>query len=323
MKSEEEKNSTVKKVTTPASKAIVKIKENYVLWEKTIVDQLNMSSQHHVTTGGFREEVWKSIFDRIVPRKFTVARSVFIIDSSGGVSHEVDLAIFDEQYTPYIFQHGQMKYIPIEAVSVAVQCKSKTVSGIRKWAKSIRRLKTSFTGISRMATLVACGELPYKDENGKWHSVDYMKDRNNNLPPLTQTATRPILILCHMAASVPKLDQQAFDIIITPGNERLKAEMVIKQSKDTSNTDTIAFWLRELNHSDSEIPVPQSEFNSKLGEISLNQLKVWEQDGGNEISLLTLTFQLNQLLMLINNPLLFPHQAYAKMFNDNPIPTKT
>jgi hypothetical protein len=33
-------------------------------------------------------------------------------------------------------------------------------------------------------------------------------------------------------------------------------------------------------------------------------------------ALLTLNFQLNQLLMLINNPMLFPHLAYAKAFRE-------
>lgn len=37
--------------------------------------------------------------------------------------------------------------------------------------------------------------------------------------------------------------------------------------------------------------------------------------GGEEVSLLSLNLQLNQLLMLINNPILFPHLSYAEMFN--------
>lgn len=40
-------------------------------------------------------------------------------------SREVDLAIFDEQYTQYIFRYENMKYIPIEVVVVMVQYKSK------------------------------------------------------------------------------------------------------------------------------------------------------------------------------------------------------
>lgn len=33
--------------------------------------------------------------------------------------------------------------------------------------------------------------------------------------------------------------------------------------------------------------------------------------------IMSLTFQLNQLLMIINNPMQFPHRAYVEMFNKN------
>ncbi|MFC5703831.1 DUF6602 domain-containing protein [Cohnella faecalis] len=321
-----EKNDLSRK-KNDATQAIVKIKENYVLWEKSVVDQLNMSSTHPMTTGGYREEVWQSIFDRIVPRKFSVARSVFIIDSNGRVSNEVDLAIFDEQYTPYIFRNGLIKYIPIEAVAAAVQCKSTETSGADSWAQSITALHTSFTGISRMATGIACGDIPYKDETGNWIQYPPVDaDAKRKRLALTQTATRPILILCHMAADkVRDHVKQEFDIMMAPSGERLKIEIVSRSKEESSLTDSIAYWLTELNHkvnSVNPIQIPHAEYDPKLEKMSLNQLKVREREGGNEISLLTLTFQLNQLLMLVNNPLLFPHQAYADLFNHIPIPIK-
>ncbi|WP_310551504.1 DUF6602 domain-containing protein [Paenibacillus glufosinatiresistens] len=287
--------------------AIAKVKMNYVHWEQSLVEQLNMSSQHHLTTGGFREDIWMSMFEQMVPRKFSIARSVFIIDSEGCISHEVDLAIFDEQYTPYIFRNGQMKYIPIEAVSVVIQCKSTGISGVIEWAESIARLKTSFTGISRTATAILCGEMDYKDLNGDWI------DRTT-----TQTATRPLRILCHMSSKrILTEERKAFDILIKPEGSRLKVELVSEPGKDT-----IADWINELNHNEPSFPIRnRAKINKKLQTRSMNELKVWEaEEEGNEIPLLTLTFQLNQLLMLINNPLLFPHRAYAEMFNRIELP---
>jgi len=69
---------------------------------KEIVNQLNYVVKHGTTLGSSREYIWKSLFERIVPKKFNIDRSVFIIDSYGNISKEVDLAIYDEQYTPYI-----------------------------------------------------------------------------------------------------------------------------------------------------------------------------------------------------------------------------
>jgi hypothetical protein len=50
----------------------------------------------------------------------------------------------------------------------------------------------------------------------------------------------------------------------------------------------------------------EGQYSSK---VTLEQFKV----EGNDI--LSLNLQLNQLLMLLNNPMLFPHYAYAKAFN--------
>lgn len=52
-----------------------------------------------------------------------------------------------------------------------------------------------------------------------------------------------------------------------------------------------------------------------IGSRKLSDLRVTNQAGVENI-ILSLTFQLNQLLMLINNPMLFPHRAYAKCFTD-------
>ena len=55
------------------------------------------------------------------------------------------------------------------------------------------------------------------------------------------------------------------------------------------------------------------DWKETIKEKSLSQYQVLEN--GSELSLMTFNFQLNQILMLINNPILFPHIAYVNMFN--------
>src|SRR5690554_4720318 len=131
---------------------IQKIKENYKRIERSIVEQLFLEfSNHNPTTGSYREDVWHSLFRQIVPHKFAIEKSVFIIDSNGEISREVDLAIFDEQYTPYIFNYGNVRFIPIEAVAVVVQCKSNSIDNgnLEEWKKSIDKLETNTQSITR------------------------------------------------------------------------------------------------------------------------------------------------------------------------------
>ena len=138
---------------------IKKIAKNYNQLEQSLVNQLRLElSKHNLTIGTYRERVWQSLFEMIIPKKYCIDQSVFIIDSYGNISREVDLAVYDEVYTPYIFNYGEIKFIPIEAVAVVVQCKSKIESkaeekelpvdengkiretmaqSLEKWAKSL------------------------------------------------------------------------------------------------------------------------------------------------------------------------------------------
>lgn len=289
--------------------AIIKgIAENYIRMEETIVKQLQFSCQHHVTIGGFREEIWKSLFEQIIPKKFSIERSVFIIDSFGHVSNEVDLAIFDEQYTPYIFNYGKMKYIPIEAVAVVVQCKSSDLRGIADWVDSITKMRTSLKSVARMHSSVISGEFEYEeDPSGK-----LIFDKEKHKFKLTQTSTRPIRILCHLdeSATTSRKGVDQFDIIISPKEERLKVQI-------NPENENLNYWYNELNHVDPKYERFRSEFGTgSTGEIQMENYRVYnDKDMRNEISLLSLIFQLNQLLMLINNPILFPHRAYVDLFN--------
>jgi hypothetical protein len=222
---------------------------------------------------------------------------VFIIDSNGQISNEVDLAIFDEQYTPYIFNYGQLKYIPIEAVAVVVQCKSKEIKSgkLSTWVKSIEKLKTSLNSIARMQAGIICGE------------------RLDKARKTTQTSTRPIRILCcTREQDFPKNHKmkEKFDFILHPTkNARLKIET-------TQVNSSLADWYDRLNHADTSYEEYKQEFEVGKNK-NLEEYRVYtkEKEEKEEISLLSLAFQLNQLLMLINNPLLFPHRAYADMFN--------
>ncbi|MBM7541839.1 DUF6602 domain-containing protein [Amphibacillus cookii] len=291
------------------------IADNYKELERSIARQLQINSQHSGTIGGFREEVWKSLFAQIIPKKFSIARSVFIIDSQGQVSAEVDLAIFDEQYTPYIFNYGELKYIPIEAVAAAIQCKSTSFdkSDVEPWVDSINNLKTSLKSIARMYSNMAVGEFEYvENEEGKF----IVPTESKSPKEIYQTGTRPILILCHMNQSLSQRStiNEIFDILLRPKGERL--EVSFYQDPEVAEPPILSNWYLRLNHHQECYSELRKEWKGKPSELTLDNYKVNDpEDPNKEIALLSLIFQLNQLLMLINNPIPFPHMAYVEMFN--------
>lgn len=274
---------------------IDQIKDNYANMEKGIVNQLYFEVEHGATIGHYREKIWGEMFKRIVPKKFVVEQSVFLIDSKGHVSNEVDLAIFDEMYTPYIFRYYDLKFIPLEAVAVVVECKSNSINKekLENWAESISRLKTSSDqkSFARLATYIA-----YE-------------------PAQTQPATRPLRILCCLneQKELPTAADTKFDVVVRALAEEKRLD--IKWDEENKNLYDWYLCLNQANEREKE-GIKGSE---KAEEHDLDEYKIYRggSDGSDkkQLSLMSFNFQLNQILMLINNPMLFPHLDYVEMFN--------
>lgn len=299
------------------SNIIKDIKENYLKMERELVTQLNYDvTNHQLTAGSYREEIWVNFFTRIVPKKFNIARSVFIIDSNQSVSKEVDIAIYDEQYTPYIFNYGLIKFIPVEAVAAVVQCKSRNLNpeDLEEWADSIDVLKTSNDSIVRLATYIHIGKL--KEDGSKNIAI--------------QTATRPIKILCHIPVNETNTDdskgRSKFDIVIeayqnsksdkNKDKDTSKEELYEGNLNITFADDDLLEVLQKYNQADKDDSL---EINSKNFE-KLKERKIGDYKVGHKTkkcTLLSFIFQFNQILMMINNPMFFPHKAYVDMFNND------
>lgn len=267
---------------------INEIIKNYRELEKSLIAQLNFRvSNHPLTIGGFREDIWKKLFEQIVPKKYTIEQSVFLADAYGKISYEVDLVIMDEMYTPYIFRNGRIKFIPIEAVAAVIQCKSTNVDVqdkegkyyLRKWIESINDLKTSVHSITRFANDVVSGTAK------------------------TQSGTRPIKILCALKKPCPELMKDFDFYIIADNNENIKVGIPHENDWDLGD------WHYDLNMKNGD-----TDYKKKIHNKKLSDYMVMDHQG-KTVPLLTLNFQLNQLLMLINNPMPFPHIDYVNMFN--------
>lgn len=306
-----------KKTITGEEKHLRKIINNYQNLEGDIVKQLIFEWVHGTMMGGNREVVWKDLFDRIVPKKFKIERSVFIIDSNGNLSREVDLAIYDEQYTPYIFQYGLLKFIPIEAVAAVIECKSSYPEDniVTEWLNSIDRLETSQNSIVRIA-----GRIVYGSNELGEVDAPYLN---------TQTATRPIKILCYISGNDEFREEQQkekkrFDIVLEANRNKEKLSILYSNSyqklldwylylnHSEENRDKIREFLEKNQEIDSRKPIFDIQ---KLEGLQLDALQVKPSENDKKASLLSFIFQFNQLLMLINNPIFFPHKAYVDMFN--------
>ena len=53
-------------MSSDGEKTVQNIIGNYISKEKSIVNQLNFKMEHPTTIGGFREEIWKEMFEEMI-----------------------------------------------------------------------------------------------------------------------------------------------------------------------------------------------------------------------------------------------------------------
>jgi hypothetical protein len=99
--------------------------------------------QHPGAKGTASELHWHEMLGAL-PARYAAAKA-FVVDSTGATSDEVDLVIFDRQYSPLLFRLGESLYISAESVYAVMEVKQElTRDDVRyagRKAASVRRLK--------------------------------------------------------------------------------------------------------------------------------------------------------------------------------------
>jgi hypothetical protein len=98
---------------------------------------------HPVTKGDASEHVWLELLTKYLPHRYEAAKA-HVVDSHGDFSGQIDVVVFDRQYSPFIFHHEAQTIIPAESVYAAFEAKQSIdadeVSYAQKKVASVRRL---------------------------------------------------------------------------------------------------------------------------------------------------------------------------------------
>jgi hypothetical protein len=93
--------------------------------QKLLQVKLELSSHsisHGGTMGAVNEEHFISVLRKYLPNRYAVD-SAIVIDSKGSTSHQIDVIIYDKQYTPTLLDQKSHRYIPAEAVYAVFEVK--------------------------------------------------------------------------------------------------------------------------------------------------------------------------------------------------------
>jgi hypothetical protein len=98
---------------------------------------------HPTTKGDASENVWLELLNMYLPRRYLAAKA-HVVDSKGAFSQQIDVLVFDRQYSPFIFTYQGQSIVPAESVYAAFEAKQsidgKQITYAQKKVASVRRL---------------------------------------------------------------------------------------------------------------------------------------------------------------------------------------
>ncbi len=86
------------------------------------LETVRKSFGHPGTKGDASESVWLELFKKYLPERYS-ADTAHVVDSNGDFSEQIDVVIFDRQYTPFIFRYEGKVIIPAESVYAVFEAK--------------------------------------------------------------------------------------------------------------------------------------------------------------------------------------------------------
>jgi len=89
---------------------------------------------HPSAKGDASETVWLDLLQNYLPKRYS-AEKAHVVDSNGVFSQQIDVLIFDRQYSPFILSFEGQKIIPAESVYAVFEAKQTINAGLIAYAK--------------------------------------------------------------------------------------------------------------------------------------------------------------------------------------------
>jgi len=99
--------------------------------------------EHAPSMGDESEADWVELFQHFLPKRYQ-ADKAFVVDCNGRISEQMDVVIFDRQYSPFLAKLKKAHYIPAESVYAVFEVKqdmtAEHINYAGKKAASVRAL---------------------------------------------------------------------------------------------------------------------------------------------------------------------------------------
>lgn len=145
----------------------VNIKNLFLDLQETMQKELKTFRKHipHSGTKGSATEInWIDWLNNYLPNRYKVDEA-FVIDCNGNLSQQIDVVIYDCQYSPFIFNMNKVKYIPAESVYAVFEVKQDLSKEHLEYAgekiASVRNLHRTNAPIYHAGGKIANPKIPF------------------------------------------------------------------------------------------------------------------------------------------------------------------
>ena len=108
------------------------------------LETVRKTLDHPGAKGDASEKVWLELLQTYLPQRYQAA-TAHVVDSDGVFSQQIDVVVFDRQYSPFIFRYEGQIIIPAESVYAVFEAKQSINAGQVAYAQekvaSVRRLR--------------------------------------------------------------------------------------------------------------------------------------------------------------------------------------
>ena len=133
------------------------------------LDRARRVFNHPTVKGDASERVWRDLLESYLPKRYQVA-TAHVVDSTGAFSDQIDVVVFDRQYSPFVFHYEGQVIIPAESVYAAFEAKQIINGAMMAYAHekiaTVRALKRTSLPVPTIG-----GEMPPKPLQHIWGGI--------------------------------------------------------------------------------------------------------------------------------------------------------
>jgi len=146
----------------------IDLKELFLDFQDEMKQSLRICRQHigHPgSKGDASENEWIDWLTKYLPKRYKVDKA-FVVDHKGTLSEQMDIVIYDQQYSPFVFHHNGIIYVPAESVYAIFEVKQELSKGNIEYAAEkiacVRELKRTSAPIVHAGGKITTPKKPFE-----------------------------------------------------------------------------------------------------------------------------------------------------------------